>query len=129
MANFRQMRKDLMSVSKKILTLVALTIVVLLVGSELTLRLAFGLGRPLLYTADPHVGYLPAANQDVRRFGATIHINQFGMRSDDLPDSPVKPGIRILFIGDSLTFGTTYVDQDKIFTELIKLRLRSRSGR
>jgi hypothetical protein len=50
------------------------------------------------------------------------------MRSDDLPRPRVEPGIRLLFIGDSVTFGTTRVDQDKIFTELIKTRLRSRSG-
>jgi hypothetical protein len=115
--------------SRKILGWAALAIVVLLVGSELTLRFAFGLGRPLLYTADAQVGYLPSPNQDIRRFGATIHINQFGMRSDDLPRSRVEPGIRLLFIGDSVTFGTTRVDQDRIFTELIKTRMRSRSGR
>src|ERR1700722_12818774 len=118
------MRKDLMTASRKILGRAALAIVVLLVGSELTLRFAFGLGRPLLYAADPQVGYLSAPNQDIRRFGATIHINQFGMRSDDLHVPRVEPGIRLLFIGDSVTFGTTRVDQDKIFTELIKTRMR-----
>ena len=129
LANLPSLRGDLIPRSRKSLGWAVLALVVLLVGAEITLRCAFGLGRPVLYTADSQFGYLPAPNQDVRRFGANVHINGFGMRSDDVPSLPVRPGIRLLFIGDSLTFGTTTVNQDRIFTELIKTGMRSRSGR
>ncbi len=100
-----------------------------LVGAlEFALRLVFGLGTPLLYVADPHAGYITAPNQQLRRFGATIHINKYGMRSDDLNPSPPAREHRILFVGDSVTFGTTYVSQEKIFTEIIKSRLRANSN-
>jgi hypothetical protein len=103
--------------------------VLVLAGSELVLRFGFGIGTPLLYAADPHAGYVTAPNQRLRRFGAAIHINEYGMRSDDLISSPPEGAIRILFVGDSVTFGTTYVTQKNIFTEIIKTRLRETENR
>jgi lysophospholipase L1-like esterase len=102
---------------------IALLAALLLEGA---LRLAFGFGHPLLYAADVHTGYLPAPSQKVRRFGASIHINRFSMRSDDIDAAKPSATTRLLFIGDSVTFGTTYVDQSEIFTELIQRGLRAR---
>jgi hypothetical protein len=48
------------------------------------------------------------------------------MRSDAVPAARERGSIRLLFVGDSVTFGTTYVDQSKIFTELIKFALATR---
>jgi hypothetical protein len=100
-----------------------LSIAALVTAFEMTLRFALGFGHPLLYRADPKTGYFPVANQQLRRFGANIHTNEFGMRSESLTDTGTEPALRLLFIGDSVTFGTTYVDQSKIFTELIKNQL------
>jgi hypothetical protein len=91
----------------------------LLLTVEMGLRFTLGLGRPLLFISDPTFGSIPAPNQDLHRFFSHIQINEYGMRSGYF--SFVKPikERRILFVGDSVTFGTTYVDQKCIFTSLI----------
>jgi hypothetical protein len=86
---------------------------------ELLLRFTVGLGRPLLFLPDPAFGSMPAPNQDLHRFFSHIVINEFGMRSGHVPVAKSALERRILFVGDSVTFGTTYVDQKAIFTELI----------
>ena len=97
-----------------------LAFAVLLLLMEAGLRWGLGLGRPLLYVEDPSAGYLPAPGQSLRRFFAHISTNSFGMRSDSIATSR-SPGVpRIMFVGDSVTFGTTFVDQNDIFTTRIK---------
>jgi GDSL-like Lipase/Acylhydrolase family len=120
--------RDLSSLRRK-LGWSALAMVILIAASELVLRFAWGFGSPLLYAVDPHAGYVAAPNQQLRRFGATIHINKYGMRSDDLDPAPPRGELRIFFLGDSVTFGTTSVSQEKIFTEIIKNRLRATENR
>jgi len=95
------------------------------VALEGMLRAIFGLGHPLLYAGDAASGYIPRPNQQLRRFGATIRINAYGMRSGAVAATPAPDRLRLLFIGDSVTFGTTYVDQAQIFTE----RLQADFGR
>lgn len=101
---------------------------ILLILTEVALRLAFGFGHPLLYVPDAQAGFLPAANQDLRRFGAAIHINDWGMRSSPFSRMKGAEERRVLVVGDSITFGTTYVDQSLIFTELLKTALTERYG-
>lgn len=85
---------------------------------ELILRLVLGMGRPVLYVADRACGYLPAPNQNLHRFFSVIQINSDSMRSP-----PVRPKtadeFRILFIGDSVTHGQSYMTQGRIFTSLL----------
>jgi lysophospholipase L1-like esterase len=104
----------------------AIAVALLFVVSEGLLRLGFGFGHPLLYTPDSSAGYIPAPNQDLRRLGAWIHINEYGMRSEAVHQPKAASARRLLFVGDSVTFGTTYVDQRKIFTTLIQDALDSR---
>ena len=92
---------------------------------ELTLRMLLGLGSPLLYRTDTHFGYFPKENQHLRRFFVEIDTNLFGMRSDPVPAMKASDEYRILFVGDSVPFGTTYVDQKAIFVEQIAARLGS----
>jgi uncharacterized protein YjeT (DUF2065 family) len=98
------------------------------VALEGLLRAAFGFAHPLLYARDAAAGYIPLPNQQLRRFGAIIHINAYGMRSGDVAASPPPGRLRILFIGDSVTFGTTYVDQTQIFTERLQADFRRWHG-
>lgn len=102
---------------------------ILVLSAELLCGVVFGLGKPVLLRADPDCGYLPAPNQHVLRFFARNDINAFGMRSADV--SPAKPPgtLRVLFIGDSVAYGTTYIDQSDIFTGLLSRELPSRVGR
>ena len=92
--------------------------------AEVSLRLVCGFGNPALIEKDPSIGYLFRANQEVHRFGRTIAINRFHQRSADVGDQPGAGTLRMLFVGDSVTFGGAPIDQQKIFTEVIKDRLR-----
>ena len=94
--------------------------IALLFGAEIGLRLVFGLGYPVLIRPDPTYGYMPAPNQDLHRFFSYIHINAYGMRSEDIEANKPPGTRRILFVGDSVLFGTTLVDQQRIFTNRIQ---------
>lgn len=107
----------------------AVALLALLLASELVLRLAAGLGDPVIYRPDADCGYLPVPNQHVRRFGARNDINAYGMRSPDVPASKPAGALRVLFVGDSVTFGTTRVDQSEIFTSVLAAELPARLGR
>ena len=99
---------------------------------EVSLRVIFGFGSPVLIQLDKSeneggYGYIPAPNQDVRRFFAHIKINRFSMRSDDISPSKTDDHIRVYFIGDSVTYGV-YVDQSRIFTTLVSRDLAGLAG-
>ena len=98
----------------------AVIILVLLAGVlEAVLRFGLGLGNPVLITPDTACSYILKPDQDVRRFFARTHTNHFGMRSDEIPSVHKAGVLRLMFVGDSITYGTTRVDQDQLFTELI----------
>ncbi|HEY9645473.1 MAG TPA: SGNH/GDSL hydrolase family protein [Chroococcidiopsis sp.] len=107
----------------------ALIVVLVLSGLgllvEVGLRLLFGFGNPLLYAADPQIGYLLAPNQDVRRFGNRIVINQYSMRGDAL--SPTRPTamLRVLMLGDSIANGGWWTDQEAIISALLRRQLQT----
>ncbi|HVX87247.1 MAG TPA: GDSL-type esterase/lipase family protein [Phycisphaerae bacterium] len=83
---------------------------------EMGLRVVFGLGSPLLYEADAECGYCVRPDQHIRRFFAENSINHEGMRSGEITERPAAGTKRVLFIGDSVTYALTYVDQSKIWT-------------
>ena len=92
-----------------------ITGVLLLVSAEISARYVLGLGDPPLYEASPVYGYRAKPNQDVRRFGNRIFYNAQGLRSEPIATLP-KPGtIRVLCIGDSITFGGVQVDQAQTY--------------
>jgi hypothetical protein len=86
---------------------------------EICLRLILGLGSPVLYIADPAFGYFPKGGQHLHRFFVDIDTNRLGMRSRPVSEVKTRGEYRILFVGDSVPFGTTYVDQKDIFVEKI----------
>jgi len=104
---------------------VLLTLVMLLVATEALLRFGLGLGNPVLIAPDAACSYITKPNQNVFRFFVHTYINRYGMRSEDI--SPERPaGVeRVLFVGDSITYGTTHVDQQKLFTQIVQQRLPS----
>jgi hypothetical protein len=91
--------------------------------SEAILRFALGLGNPVLIQSDPACAYILKPDQDVVRFFARTHINHYGMRSDEVTVAPQAGTLRLLFVGDSITYGTTRVDQKEIFTEVLHREL------
>jgi hypothetical protein len=106
-----------------LLARVAGCIFLLLVATEVVLRFAFGLGNPVLVQSDAACSYVLKPDQDITRFFVHTHVNHFGMRSDEvLPQR--KPGsLRLFFVGDSVTYGTSRVDQRSIFTEVLHREL------
>jgi lysophospholipase L1-like esterase len=94
-------------------------LVILLVLTEVGLRLALGLGNPVIYQPDPACGYLPVPNQHIRRFGRRNDINSFSQRSAEVPMSKPAGTLRLLILGDSVSYGTTYIDQSKIMATLL----------
>jgi hypothetical protein len=98
----------------------AIIALILLVGIiEAVLRIGLGLGNPVLITPDVACSYILKPDQDVRRFFARTHTNHYGMRSDEVPSMHEAGVLRLMFVGDSITYGTSRVDQDQLFTESI----------
>jgi hypothetical protein len=103
-----------------------LALVLLVAGTELVARV-MGLGNPVLYVNDPVVGYYPAPDQHLTRMGgARVETNQFGMRAPDYPREKPAGAFRILALGDSTLWGTTFVDQDEIYARRLERLLRAR---
>ena len=100
-------------------------VVGLCVVVEVVLRWLFGFGNPLMYVADPHIGYLLAPNQRTRRFGNRIEINQYSMRSPPVEKIPLPGTLRVLIIGDSIANGGWWTDQDNTISSLITRSLLS----
>ncbi len=96
-----------------------LIVVGLVASVECVLRLAFGLGNPVLVKSDAACEYILKPDQHVFRFFAHVDTDRNGMRSDELLPSRRPRALRLLFVGDSITYGTSRVDQHRIFTELL----------
>lgn len=88
-------------------------VILLLVIAEVSAR-SLGLGDPIVYDTDSLYKYRPHPNQTVRRIdGAVIHINNIGIRANS--DWNRDPDKKVLFIGNSVTYGGSYVSNDEIF--------------
>lgn len=93
--------------------------------AEIGLRF-FGLGRPVLYDNRLAYGFRPLPNQALRRLGnATVRINALGLRGPDV--SPTRPPdtTRLLFLGDSVTYGGSYVDEEELLSSVAAAEMRS----
>jgi|SRR5271157_292027 len=105
-----------------------LSFILILAGSsELILR-SMGFGNPIVYRVDPHVGYYPAPNQNVHRYGGEIHINSFGMRSRDISADKPAGTFRILMLGDSTLYGGSYIDQSQTYATRLEGLLNEKPG-
>lgn len=100
----------------------AIILAVAVVLLELMLR-AIGLTSLALYMDDPESGYRLKPNQDARYLNNRIRINGWGVR--DPRDFQVKkPDIlRVLVLGDSVTWGGLREPQGNLFTSLLEFKL------
>jgi len=77
-----------------------------------------GLGNPLLYRSDSLIGYRLAPNQEEkRRNNAIVTVNSEGFRID--PSSTASGTKSIVFVGDSVTYGGSYIDDKDLFSSII----------
>ncbi|NMG20376.1 SGNH/GDSL hydrolase family protein [Brasilonema bromeliae] len=95
-----------------------------MVASEAGLRWGLGLGRPALLQADPEIGYLFQPDQRLTRFGRRVVINGYHQRTGPVEPRPPAGTLRVLCVGDSVTFGGTLTDQAETYPELLAARLR-----
>lgn len=115
------MKSQLWTIGKWGGVLVGIAIVV-----EIGLRLALGMGTPPLLQADGEIGYLFQVNQDLTRFTNRVHINGRHQRSEDFVLADSAQVARVLFLGDSITWGGVLTDQSQTYPELFEDELAQR---
>lgn len=82
-----------------------------------------GLGQPIIYDAHPLWGYSPRANKKYFRFkGDVVTINNVGVRSTE---KWRNDGKNILFLGDSVTYGGSYINDNETFVYLACTELQN----
>jgi lysophospholipase L1-like esterase len=98
--------------------LILILIFIIIKISDLFLKKKYGLGNVVLYQNSIINGYDLKANQSItNRRGNSIIINNKGMRSNnDWIKSYEK---KILFVGDSVTYGGSIVSNHQLFSEII----------
>ena len=82
--------------------------------SEIVLR-NIGFGDPILY--ENKQNYYPKYNQNVTRLNKSkVIINNFGMRTNYNWNNTINSK-KIIFFGDSVLFGGSYIDNSELFSE------------
>lgn len=94
--------------------------IVVIAALEIVLRLA-GFGKIPTYYVSKKYEYAMHPNQDLKRFGKKIYINQNGMRSGELREGT----IRILKFGDSVLNGGVAIDQSETMSALLEADLNN----
>ncbi|MBN1871715.1 MAG: hypothetical protein JW800_03990 [Candidatus Omnitrophica bacterium] len=85
------------------------------ISAELIVRLVFGLGNPPIFERSDEYGYRLIPSQNIRRFGNRVFYNAQGLRSEPIAEEPQADTVRILCIGDSITYGGTTIDQEETY--------------
>ena len=109
---------------KKILFIIFLITISLITIKVLDIILynKYGLGKPILYSSSKQFGYFIKPNQKLVRRGNNIFINNFGMRSPNFSNDSID-SFRILFFGDSVTYGGSIVNNEDLFTNKVCSKL------
>ncbi len=100
--------------TKKVAYWLGGSMVSFLVLTELASRFILGLGNPVLSVKHPTIEYMFVPDQEVRRFGNRIYINNYGMRSDSFEPQKDSNELRIMIFGDSVINGGNLIDQDDL---------------
>jgi len=86
----------------------------LIVITEVFLRYQ-GFGTPIIYEKSYQYGYAPAPNQKLIRFNnKNVTIDSNGLRIGSSTNNAYN---KIYFLGDSVTYGGSYIDDDELFSE------------
>jgi lysophospholipase L1-like esterase len=102
--------------------LVLLLLAAPLVLAEIYLR-AIGLGDPILYSANSSYRYAPRPNQKhVGQRAATITLDSKGLRGTRDWTAPADG--KILFIGASITWGGSYIDDKDLYSNVACVDLK-----
>lgn len=97
------------------------------IGAEVALKSFTGLGRPVLFYENPVYGYRMKPNQETWRFGgAHFKINNLGLRAAEDWDDEIRG--KVLFVGDSVTYGGNHISNEDLFSTLAVKGLPLKSG-
>lgn len=97
-------------------------VVLFLFFCEMILRI-IGFGDPILY--ENKNNYYPKYNQDIIRFKKSrVVINNYGMRTN-YNWSNVIDSKKIIFFGDSVTFGGSYIDNSELFSDILCSKIKN----
>lgn len=96
--------------------LIAIIIFVFLIISEYILKKYIGLGNPVIYKSHSLWGYAPQPNTSYKRYNKfKIRFNNIGARSNkNWNDNKIN----IIFLGDSVTYGGSYINNEQTFANL-----------
>jgi len=104
---------------KKILYSIIIIFIISLpiLATEMYLKY-IGLGNPIIYDENYVYGYAPRPNQKKERLrNSKVTINDVGLRSlKNWEENKDKK--KIIFFGDSVTYGGSYIDDKKTFSHL-----------
>ena len=104
----------------KVLTIVSFTLpVILILGilTELCMEKFMGLGNPILYDSSLIYGFRPLPGKTYTRFkGAQVKFNNLGIRANEDWEGNIDN--KILFLGDSVTYGGSYISNQELFSYL-----------
>lgn len=113
--------------SKLLLTVSLVAGVSFVVSAELFARFGLGLGEPIVYESAADYGYRALPNQNLRRFGNRIFYNAQGLRSEPIATKLPSGTIRVLCIGDSITYGGSQTDQALTYPYKLQEQLNQNS--
>lgn len=97
--------------------IVCACLIVLSAGLEFIAHKFLGLGNVIVYEVSPIYGYRPQANQILSRGHHHVQINNLGLRAEEDWDPNIKHN-KVLFLGDSVTYGGSYIDNKQLFSYL-----------
>tara|TARA_B110000503_G_C7147178_1_gene413544 strand:+ start:640 stop:1584 length:945 start_codon:yes stop_codon:yes gene_type:complete len=100
----------------KIIIYFFLIIIITFKVVDLSMYHFYGIGDPIYYQYSKILGYELKPNQEVTRRGKIVKINNLGMRSSyDWASNNNQ--LKILFLGDSITYGGSAVNNNELFSE------------
>jgi lysophospholipase L1-like esterase len=108
-----------------------LLLVVAVVAPLVSLEIAgryWGLHHPVVFERTTY-GYRIVPGQDIRRFGNRAYFNSLGLRSEPASAVPAAGMVRILCLGDSVTYGGATTDQADTYPYQLQAQLGGVPGR
>lgn len=107
--------------SRYYLLLLIVAVVAPLVSLEIAGRY-WGLHHPIVFERTTY-GYRVVPGQDIRRFGNRAYFNSMGLRSEPASTVPAAGMVRILCLGDSVTYGGAVTDQADTYPYQLQVQL------
>ena len=102
---------------------ILILITIITIFTELYLA-NLGLGDPIRYDSNYIYGYAPKENQSKSRInGAKVSINDVGLRS--VENWKNNNSNKIIFFGDSITYGGSYIDDKETFSYLVCKKIKN----